>query len=112
MKVRIRARHLGDISRLRAHVLRRLEAALGRRRDRVQHATVRIEDENGPRGGADKRCRIQVLIPGVGEVFVAERHTDTFAAIDLAARRAARAVARTLARARRLAPPAPLAPAS
>lgn len=104
MKVRIVARHLGEISRLRVQVQRSLAVALGRRQDRVRHATVRIEDENGPRGGPDKRCRISAVVPGVGEVFVAQRHTDPFAAIDIAARRLARAVARALERARRQAP--------
>ncbi len=104
MKVRIHARHMGDIQRLRSHVLRRLDAALGRRDDKLRRASVHIEDENGPRGGSDKHCRIQVVVPGVGEVIVKERHSNPFAAIDLAAHRVGRAVERLLARARRMAP--------
>ena len=32
--------------------------------------SVRLSDENGPRGGEDKRCRIQITFPGAPSVVI------------------------------------------
>ncbi len=73
---------------------RRLQAALGRFSRRLPVITVRLIDENGPKGGVDKRCHVAVSMPPTSEMVIEEKHTDLYTAIDFAADRAARAVTR------------------
>ncbi|MBL8460011.1 HPF/RaiA family ribosome-associated protein [Zoogloea sp.] len=60
MEVQIKARGLPAAKNLRNHASRRIRAALGRFGHAVQSVTVRLSDINGPRGGADKLCRIVI----------------------------------------------------
>lgn len=99
MHLEIRGQHL-DVGRAaRFHAERRLRFALGRFASRVGRVAVRVADVNGPRGGTDKRCRIVVALGGAGTVVVEDRDADVYAAIDAAADRAGRLVARALHRA-------------
>ena len=100
MKVLIRSRHLRAGVRLRDYVLRRLQFSLGRFSRRVDRATVHLVDVNGPRGGEDKVCRIEVRLRPGGSVFVEETAAAISMAIAGAADRVSRAVAKTLARRR------------
>ena len=59
---------------------------------------VRLSDINGPRGGADKCCHIQVVLPQLPDVVIEDTEVDLYAAIDRAADRAGRTVDRRLAR--------------
>ena len=75
----------------------RLAFALGRIGSHVKRVRVLLSDENGPRGGEDKRCRLQVH-SRLGLVQVQETDRDLYAAIDHAAERMRRALARIFAR--------------
>jgi hypothetical protein len=66
----------------------------------VPRATVQIADVNGPRGGVDKRCRIQLSTDAHGTVVVTSVARDARAALDSALARAARALTRLWQRAR------------
>ena len=48
----------------------RLRQALGRLRGLVARIKVRLDDVNGPAGGVDKRCNVEVLVLGSGPVTV------------------------------------------
>jgi hypothetical protein len=54
---------------------------------------VRIADANGPRGGPDKVCSIQLDVPRHEPVVVTAVSSDYFSAVDMAVRRAGRAAA-------------------
>lgn len=97
MKIDVRGRHLHLTDALRAHVTKRLRFALGRVVTRIARVAVRVSDVNGPRGGADKRCHVHVVMPG-RSVTIDEVDRDLYVAIDRAAERAGRAAERTLAR--------------
>ena len=84
----------------RERVERRLGFALGRFGDRVGRVTVHLIDVNGPRGGADKRCRVVAEVPGHGAAVVEEAGADLGPLIDRATDRVGRAVRRRLDRAR------------
>jgi ribosome-associated translation inhibitor RaiA len=79
---------------LRTHVDRRARFALGRFAETIHTATATLEDVNGPRGGVDKCCRVQLRIPGDSDIAVEAVHEDAFAATDIAFSKARRALAR------------------
>ncbi|HEX8913639.1 MAG TPA: HPF/RaiA family ribosome-associated protein [Humisphaera sp.] len=85
---------------LREYVSRRVESAVGRFSRRVRRVTVRVLDENGPRGGVDMVCRIEAVLGSVGPVVVERRDADGHAAIDAATTRLKQVVADRLAQAR------------
>ena len=81
------------------YVKRRLAFALGRFDDVVQGVVVSLQDINGPRGGIDKLCRIRVKLVGQKAPIIADvLDTDIRPAIDMAADRLGRAVARQIDR--------------
>ena len=87
----------GDVAR--EYVEHRLGFALGRFQNSVRRITVHVEDLNGPRGGIDKNCRLQIYLNGVrGPVMMSVKERTITAAIDIAADRARHTVARTLNR--------------
>lgn len=64
----------------------------------IKCVVIRLSDINGPRGGNDKRCHLQVVIPGLPDIVVEDIEADMYAAIDRAMDRARRTVARKLDR--------------
>lgn len=100
MRIDIQARGFDLTEGLREHTVRRLQFALGWSNHDVRAVTVRLFDVNGPRGGEDKRCRIQVAFPGTPNVVIEDTEADLYVAIDRAAERAERAVVRRLERLR------------
>ena len=83
---------------IREYTQKRLRSALGRYAQAVDSAQVRLADVNGPRGGVDKHCLIEVRGPALAPVIVRERDADLYVAIDRAAHRVDRAIARRLGR--------------
>lgn len=100
MKVHVRSRQVELDDAIRSHVERRLELGLGRLADRIGRVTVYVVDVNGPRGGEDKVCRIEVRLRPTGTVIVGDAGAEILGAIDRAADRAAQAVARALKKSR------------
>ncbi len=98
MRVNIQSRGFELTPALRTHAERRLAFALSRFEQRLQAVSVRLADENGPRGGVDKRCVLRVRMMGLPEAVITECAEDLYAAIDRAADRAGRTVARRLRR--------------
>ena len=100
MQIDIQARNFPLTDALRYHTRRRLGFALDARDDHIQRVIVRLSDINGPRGGADKCCHIQVVLNQLSDVVIEDTEVDLYAAIGRAADRAARAVGRRLGRQR------------
>ncbi len=98
MQIDIQARNFSLTSALRNYIERRLGFALSSRDDRIRRVMVRLSDINGPRGGADKCCHIQVVLPQLTDVVIEDTEVDLYVAIDRAADRAGRTVGRRLAR--------------
>lgn len=84
---------------LREHVERRLDFALNRFEDRIDHVAVRLEDVNGPRGGVDKTCRVVVQLHKLQSAIVEQTSEDMYTAVDQAADRIGRTVKRRLEKA-------------
>jgi putative sigma-54 modulation protein len=97
MHVDIRWKGLPKSPSLADHVQNRLRSALRGFQEKVRTVTVRFEDTNGPRGGIDKRCSVEMT--GAFGILVAEgRDGDFYAAADQALSRAERSVAKSLKR--------------
>jgi len=100
MNIQIHAQDFALTDGLREHVARRLAYALNHGRDSVSRIVVRLSDVNGPRGGVDKRCGIEIRLKGSTAVAIEDTEADLYVAIDRAAERAGRTLDRHLARQR------------
>jgi ribosome-associated translation inhibitor RaiA len=100
MNIELRAKGVRIHQELRAAAERRIVFALDRFEHRIVRVVVRLEDLNGPRGGDDKVCRIEIQLRGSGTLRVRSRADDVTTAVDLAAQRAAQAISRWLLRER------------
>lgn len=98
MQIDIQARDFSLTDALRSHAERRLRFALACCDDHIQRVVIQLSDINGPRGGADKRCHLQVVLEGLPDVVIEDIEADLYVAIDRAVGRARRTVARKLDR--------------
>ena len=100
MEIDIQAHNVSLTRGLREHIKRRLAFSLSTRYERIRRILVRISDINGPRGGNDKRCLIQVVLPRQADVVIEDTESSLYAAIDRAVSRVSRTVMRRLERSR------------
>ena len=98
MRILLRSLGFSTGEALRQHVVRLLHGALTHWADRLVRVVVRLADANGPRGGLDKVCSIQLELPRRESVVVTAVSSDYHSAVDLAVRRAGRAAASTFDR--------------
>lgn len=98
MRLKIVSRKFRLSEALQNHLERRAQFAFGRFAAAVHSIQVTLLDENGPRGGVDKRCRVLVS-PRRGESIVVEgRGAQLEPLVDQTLERAARSLARGLKR--------------
>lgn len=100
MNIHIQAQGFDLTEGIREHTRKRLQFTLGWDRHEVRSVTVYLSDVNGPRGGNDKRCRIQIPIVGSRDVVIEDVEDDLYVAINRAAERTERTMARRLERLR------------
>lgn len=101
MELVVKARNLVEPSKLRNYVQRRLSFAFDRHENYILRVEVRLEDINGPKGGKDKQCRIQIVLNGFGSINIGHIDSDIFNAIDKAATKAFRSIASRIDRRKR-----------
>ena len=89
MQVLFKSRH-PQATDLRDLTERRVRFVLRRLGWLVPRAEVQMSDVNGPRGGVDKRCQVELRTAGAGSVVVASVASDWRTALDDALARAAR----------------------
>lgn len=85
---------------LRHLAVTRLQFVLRRVVWRVPRATLRLSDVNGPRGGVDKRCQVELTTDGNASVVITAVARDWRSALDKALGRAARVLLRLWQRGR------------
>jgi putative sigma-54 modulation protein len=81
---------------LNAWVHERLGRQLGKYAPHIERVEVRFGDENGPKGGIDRSCRIHVVLSALPPVVVEVRAGEDREAFDLAAGRTERALQRSM----------------
>ena len=97
MNLELRVTKMDAAELLRDYVERRLRFAIGRFGNRVARVIVNVSREGGrPR---ESTCLMTVEVVPIGEISVYETYPDLLAAIDRAAGRVGRQVARQLKRA-------------
>jgi hypothetical protein len=79
-----------------------MRGSLERLADDVVSVDVFLKDLNGPKGGIDKQAVIRVHLRGRREIAIETVHENLGAAIRIGAKRAKRAVRRSLRKARRI----------
>jgi ribosome-associated translation inhibitor RaiA len=89
MQVLFKSRH-PQAAELRELSERRVRFVLRRLTWLVPRAEVALSDVNGPRGGRDKRCQVELRTDGAGSVVVSSVAKDWRSALDDALSRAMR----------------------
>ena len=98
MKINVWGKRAEVDETVRAQIERRLWFRFDRFSSRIMRVNVRITDCNGPRGGADKVCVIDIRLRKTGDIFVKDVNEDALVAADRASERAARAISRAIER--------------
>ncbi len=75
---------------------RRLLFAMSRFSSRIKNVKLVVADENGPRGGVDKCCRLSVALYHATDVVISDKDTDIVRCVSRVAERAGRAIARVI----------------
>jgi hypothetical protein len=76
----------------------RVKFALRRLTSWVPRAKVQFSDVNGPRGGVDKRCQVELKTDSAGTVVITSLARDWRTALDRSLTRATRVLTRSLQR--------------
>ncbi len=87
-----------DGSQMRDLSVDRVRFALRRLTASVPRAKVQFSDINGPRGGVDKRCQVELKTVTAGNVVIASLAHDWRTALDRSLTRATRVLTRSLQR--------------
>src|SRR3990167_1779605 len=87
-----------DGAQMRDMSVERVRFALRRLNTWVPRARVQFSDVNGPRGGVDKRCQVELSTDAAGTVVIASLARDWRTALDRSLGRATRALTRSLQR--------------
>src|SRR6185503_13593060 len=103
MKVLLRGVHLSLSDGLKAYVQEHLVEPIERLYDdEAAEIDISLLDNNGPKGGVDKECRVTVRLPGLSAIHVTETAEALHQAVDLARDRLGNTVKRTLEKRRDL----------
>lgn len=87
-----------DGATMRELSVERVRFALRRLATWVPRAKVQFSDVNGPRGGVDKRCQVELSTEAAGTVVIASLARDWRTALDRSLGRATRVLTRSLQR--------------
>lgn len=100
LPVHIRATQMDLGAVERNYIRQKLGLKLGKYANSIERISVRIDDENGPRGGVDQSCRIKVVLSSLPSVVFESRDASLNAAVDAALSGVQRAVRRATQRQR------------
>jgi len=92
----IQARNFTLTEAIENHIREKLEPMIQHFGDRILFVEVHLSDDNGPKGGIDKHCHIHVGMKKLPTVVIEDSEENMYAAIDIAAHRAERAVRKTI----------------
>jgi len=97
MRLQLNSKGIELTEDLKEHIKRRVRFALGRFAGKLRTVSVRLSDNNGPRGGVDQCCLVVLQLGRQRSILVRERQDSAQSAVALAVERAGRACGRALA---------------
>ena len=100
VKLDVWCKGLANDHALRQYAIRRVEFQLSRFGTDVACVEDRLSDDNGAKGGVDKRCRLTLKGDRFSPLSIEEVSDNIFASVDLSVQRSARTIARILDRSR------------
>jgi ribosomal subunit interface protein len=101
MKVLLRGVHLSLSDGLKAYVQEHLVDHIEKLcDDEAAEIDISLVDNNGPKGGVDKDCRVTLRLPGLSAIHVTETSETLHQAIDTVRDRMEKTLKRTLERRR------------
>ena len=83
---------------LKSYTTNRMQFVLNRNDSYVTRVRIWLADINGPRGGVDKSCQIELKLMGQNTIVIEDIKADLYLAIDRATERCMRTLSRRLAR--------------
>lgn len=75
---------------------RRLMFALDRFAPRIREVAVRVRDENGPRGGVDQHCSLEIKLVGASDIHMHDIDASAEKCVHRLAQKASRLLAKVL----------------
>ena len=84
MRINVKAVSLQLDAATRTEIERRMHASLGRIAHRILRVAVRVTDRNGPRGGEDIACAVELRLRPRGRIYVEETDIDLAGAVSRA----------------------------
>ena len=94
MELAVRGHNISLSEPIESLVRRRLEFALDRFGSQIRRVDVKLADINGPRGGVDKECRVDVTLNRGGQVRAKSTDLHVRDAINRAVHRVGRQLTR------------------
>jgi putative sigma-54 modulation protein len=82
MRLHLQGHNIQLSDALHEYAARRISFAFDRIADRVREVVVRLTNVNGPRGGDDKLCQVQVRLASGGSLVLQDRDASAYRAID------------------------------
>ena len=98
MQLNIQTNGFSLTEALKNYTTTRMQFALNRNDNYIMRARIWLADINGPRGGVDKRCQIELKLAGQNNIVIEDIEADLYFAIDRACDRCMRTLNRRLAR--------------
>ncbi len=81
---------------IKRFVINEAEKHLSAVADHVNKVVIHVRDINGPKGGEDKECKVELLMYEMPSIVLKKRSSDAYMAIKKAITRASRCGLRTL----------------
>jgi putative sigma-54 modulation protein len=100
MRLDIRSMHMALNQDALAHIRRRFEHGLDHFAHYILRGRILLSDVNGPKGGADKHCLVQLRLRWAPDIVIEQEGVELFNVIDRTADRLAVAVGRAVGKVR------------
>lgn len=88
MHIQLRSHGFTVTAGIREHVEKRMGAALGRLKQKIDRVEVTLTDINGPRRGVDKTALVRIAAHGAPDMVCGALDSDLYRLIDRASDRA------------------------